>query len=151
MRIARGVDEARSTVLRRAPLEAAELPSATREVIRRTFGAELGVTEVVDRILHEVREQGDVAVNRYNQEIDGVAADPARSLEVTAREIEAAYERLDAGLVGALREAAERIRRFHKRQLEHSLSDFRKDGVAITSSSTPAVLAGMAIISTVEG
>ncbi len=129
MRIARGVDDARSTVLRREPLEAAELPSAAREVIRRTFGAELGVTEVVDRILHEVREQGDAAVNRYNQEIDGVVADPARSLEVTAREIEAAYERLDAGLVGALREAAERIRRFHKRQLEHTLSGFRKDGV----------------------
>ena len=129
MRIARGVDDARSTVLRRAPLEAAELPSAAREVIRRSFGAELGVTEVVDRILHEVREKGDAAVNRYNQEIDGVAADPARSLEVTAREIEAAYERLDAGLVGALREAAERIRRFHKRQLEHTLSGFRKDGV----------------------
>lgn len=129
MRIARGVDEARRTVLRRAPLEAAELPSAVCEVIRRTFGAELGVTEVVDRILHGVREQGDAAVNRYNQEIDGVAADPARSLEVTAREIEAAYEQLDAGLVGALREAAERIRRFHKRQLEHTLSGFRKDGV----------------------
>ncbi|MCH7836630.1 MAG: histidinol dehydrogenase [Chloroflexi bacterium] len=129
MRIARGVDDARRTVLRRAPLEEAELPSAAREVIRRTFGAELGVTEVVDRILHEVREQGDAAVNRYNQEIDGVAADPARSLEVTAREIEAAYEQLDADLVGALREAAERIRRFHKRQLEHTLSGFRKDGV----------------------
>ena len=129
MRIARGVDDARRTVLLRAPLEAAELPSAAREVIRRTFGAELGVTGVVDRILDEVREQGDAAVNRYNQEIDGVTADPALSLEVTAQEIEAAYEQLDAGLVGALREAAERIRRFHKRQLEHTLSGFRKDGV----------------------
>ncbi len=129
MRIARGVDEARRTVLRRTPLESAELPAAAREVIRRTFGAELGVTDVVDRILRDVREQGDAAVRRYNQEIDGVVGDPARPLEVTAREFEAAYGLLDAGLVNALREAAERVQRFHKRQLEHALRGFRKDGV----------------------
>ena len=116
-------------MLRRTPLESAELPAAAREVIRRTFGAELGVTDVVDRILRDVREQGDAAVRRYNQEIDGVAGDPARPLEVAAREVEAAYGLLDAGLVNALREAAERVQRFHKRQLEHALRGFRKDGV----------------------
>ena len=129
MRIASGVDEARSTVLRRTPPEAAELPAAVRETIRRTFGAELGLTEVVDRILRDVREQGDAAVARYNQEIDGVADDHARSLEVTPTEIEDACEHLDAGLVGALREAADRIRRFHERQMENALRGFRKDGV----------------------
>ncbi len=116
-------------MLRRTPLESAELPAAAREVIRRTFGAELGVTDVVDRILRDVREQGDAAVRRYNQEIDGVADDPARPLEVAAREVEAAYGLLDAALVSALREAAERVQRFHKRQLEHALRGFRKDGV----------------------
>ena len=129
MRIAHGMDEARSTVLRRTPLETAELPPAAREVILRTFGVELGVSEVVDRILREVREQGDAAVVRYNREIDGVGGDRARTLEVTGEEIEAAYEKLETGLIGALREAAEQIRHFHKRQMEHVLRDFRKDGV----------------------
>ncbi len=90
MRIARGMDEARSTVLHRTPLEAVELPSVVRETIRRTFDAELGVAEVVDRILRDGREQGDAAVARYNQQRDGVAGDQARSLEVTSTEIEAA-------------------------------------------------------------
>ncbi len=116
-------------MLRRTPPEEVELPAAVRETIRRTFGAELGVTEVVDRILRDVREQGDAAVARYNQEIDGVAGDHARSLEVTPTEIEDANEHLDDGLAGALREAADRIRRFHERQMEHALRGFQKDGV----------------------
>jgi len=129
VRIAHGVGEARSSVLRRAPLETAELPPAVREAIRRTFGAELGVGEVVDRILHDVRERGDAAVAHYNQEIDGVHGEGARALEVSAKEMESAYDRLDAGLVRALREAADQIRHFHQRQLEHALRGFQKDGI----------------------
>jgi len=129
VRLAHGVEEARSSVLRRAPLEAAELPPAARETIRRTFGAELGVGEVVDRILRDVRERGDAAVARYNQEIDGVHGGRARSLEVSSEEMEAAYDRLDAGLVRALREAADQIRHFHQRQMEHAARGFQKDGV----------------------
>ncbi len=129
MRLAHGVEEARSSVLRRAPLEAAELPPAVREAIRRTFRAELGVGEVVDRILRDVQERGDAAVAQYNQEIDGVRGEGARSLEVSAKEIEAAYDSLDSGLVRALREAADQVRRFHQRQMEHAAHTFEKEGV----------------------
>ena len=129
MRIARGAEEARATVLKRTPVEAAELPAAVREVIRRTFGGDLSVGEVVARILRDVREQGDAAVIRLNGEIDGVHGDLSRSLEVSQAEIEGAYERLEKPLVGALREAADRIRAFHKDQLEHALRGFHKDGV----------------------
>jgi histidinol dehydrogenase len=123
------MDDARSDVLCRAPLEAAKLPSAVREVIRRTFGAELGVTEVVDRILREVREQGDTALVRYNRKIDGVIGEGTDSLELTLEEMEAAYDDLDAELIGALRGAADQIRRFHKGQLEHAICSFEKDGM----------------------
>ncbi len=129
MRIAHGVGEARSSVLRRDPVETAELPVAVREAIRRTFRAELDVGEVVDRILRDVRDRGDAAVVRYNEEIDGVHGERARSLEVSAEEMEAAFDCLDAGLVRALREAADQIRHFHQRQLEHAPRGFQKDGV----------------------
>jgi histidinol dehydrogenase len=110
-------------------MEAAELPAAVRKAIQRTFGAELGVGEVVDSILRDVRERGDAAVARYNQEIDGVHGGRARSLEVSSEEMEAAFDRLDAGLIRALREAAHQIRHFHQRQMEHAARDFQKDGV----------------------
>jgi histidinol dehydrogenase len=123
------MDEARSGVLRRTLPEIAELPPAVREVIRDTFGAELGVAEVVDRILRDVRENGDAAVVRYNREIDGVVGDGAHSLELTSKEMEEAYDDLDAELIGALREAAEQIRNFHRRQFEHAIASFEKDGI----------------------
>jgi histidinol dehydrogenase len=129
VRIAHGAEEARSSVLRRAPLEHAELPPAVREAILRTFRAELGVGEVVDRMLREVREKGDAAVVQYNEEIDGVRGEGAHSLEVSAEEIESAYDRVDGGLVRALREAAQQVRRFHQRQMEHAARSFEKDGV----------------------
>ena len=126
MRIAHGADEARRTVLRRTPA-AAELPAAARETIQRIFGAELAVSDVVERIMREVREGGDAAVRRYNQELDGVSSEP--TLEVAAAEIEAAYDNVPKGLVAALRDAADQVRRFHKRQMEHALHSFQKDGV----------------------
>jgi len=129
VRIARGAAEARATVLKRTPVEAAELPEAVREGVRRVFGADLSVGEVVARVLREVREQGDAAVVRFNQEIDGVHGDRAGSLEVGEAEIKSAYEQLDKPLVAALREAAQQIWTFHRGQLEHALRGFRKDGV----------------------
>ena len=92
MRIARGAAEARATVLKRTPVEAAELPEAVREGVRRVFGADLSVGEVVARVLREVREQGDAAVVRFNQEIDGVLGDRAGSLEVGEAEIDKTIE-----------------------------------------------------------
>lgn len=130
MRVARGADEARRTVLRRAPLETAELPPAVRQEIRRIFGAELDVETVVKRILEDVREEGDAAVLRYNQDVDGVHGDlAATALEVSREEMEAAWSQVDATLVDALRAAAQRIRRFHQRQMEHSLRGFQEDGI----------------------
>ncbi len=132
MRIVNGVAEARETVLRRLPLEARQLPASVQEDIRRVFGGELDAEAVVERILRDVREEGDAAVLRYNEDVDGVHGGPALSLEVSRQEIEAAYAGVDAPLVAALREAAERIRLFHERQLEHSLRSFNEDGIGQT-------------------
>ncbi len=116
-------------MLRRAPVAAAELTPSVREVIRRVFGEELEVADVVDRILRDVRDGGDAAVSRYSSDIDGVAGEAARSLEVGAAETEAAFAQVDSTLISALRAAAEQIRRYHKRQMEHALRGFQKDGV----------------------
>jgi histidinol dehydrogenase len=127
MRIVRGVAAAREFLSRRSAFEEPELPIAVREVIRRVFGAELDVAGVVERILRDVRANGDEAVQRYNREIDGVRREA--SLEVSQAEIEAAYATVDAQLVDALRAAAARIQVFHELQMDHSLRGFERDGV----------------------
>ena len=128
MRIIVGAEEGRNTLLRRVPHKVPDLPVAVRETIRSVFDAELGAEEVVDRILREVRTEGDVAIHRYNEALDGVSA-PDAPLEVSAAEIKAAYSEVEAGLVEALRFAATRIRAFHELQLAHAATSFVSDGV----------------------
>lgn len=116
-------------MLRRQPPEAFALPASVREEIRRVFGEELDVDSVVERILGDVREQGDAAVWRYNRDIDGVRVETSFSLRVSGDEIEAAFEQVDPALVAALGTAAERIGAFHRRQMEHSQRAFADRGI----------------------
>ena len=126
MRLIRGADAARSTLLLRSPLDDRPLPPAVQDLIRRVFGAELGPAEVVDRILRDVLDNGDTAVRRYNEEIDGVTSDASElPLEVSREEIKQARSQVDASLVEALASAADRIRAFHDQQLAHSVKSFQ--------------------------
>ncbi len=124
------MEEARETLLRRSLLGEPELPAAMRDLTRRVFGAELDAAAVVDRILRDVREEGDAAVVRYNESIDGVQAGTAgASLEVSRGQMELAYSQVQPDLIAALKQAAGRIRRFHEQQLEHSVRSFEESGL----------------------
>ena len=127
MRLVRGAEEARRTLLRRAAMDEPELPAPVRETIRRVFGAELDAAAVVDRILRDVRSDGDAAVRFYDQQIDGVRGE--RPLEVSRDEINAAYRDVDASLVEALKLAADRIELYHQTQLQHSARSFEESGL----------------------
>ncbi len=127
MRIVEGWDAARAFLLDRPALDGTDLPPAVREVVRRVFGAELDADSVVDRILRDVKDRGDEAVRAYNSDIDGVQGD--HRIEVSAQEVEQAYQAVDASLVDALRLAADRIRSFHRLQLENSIKSFEREGI----------------------
>jgi histidinol dehydrogenase len=104
-----------------------DLPAAVRETVRRVFGAELDASAVVDRILRDVRQEGDAAVRRYNQQIDGVTYEGP--LEVSRAEVEASYSQVEASLVDALRLAAGRIRDYHALQMKHAARSFEENGL----------------------
>jgi histidinol dehydrogenase len=128
VRIVRGMEAGRALLRNRPSLDNPELPRPVRETIRRVFGAELDAGAVVERILAAVREEGDAAVRRFNEAIDGVSATNA-PLEVSPEEVKAAYNEIDAGLAEALRTAADRIRAFHERQLAHASRSFEEGGL----------------------
>ena len=127
MRIVRGADEARQTLLRRVSMDEPDLPPVVRETVRRVFGAELDAAAVVDRILRDVRKEGDAAVRRYNQQIDGVTYEGP--LEVSRSEVKASYSQVDSSLVDALRLAAGRIRDYHALQMKHAARSFEENGL----------------------
>lgn len=113
--------EAQETVLKRKPLGDEELPAPVAGRIREVFGADLTPGEVVDRILADVRDEGDMALARYIQHFDGVVPEP---LEVPAAEIAAARSEIDGSLLQVLQQAAARIADYHERQRRNSWMDF---------------------------
>jgi histidinol dehydrogenase len=124
-RIITDVEEARATLTRRRGFEETELSPGMQAGIRRVFGEDLSAEEVVGRILSDVRREGDQAVLRYTQAIDGVV--PA-SLEVPRVAWEQALASLPAELQSAMQVAAGRIRAFHEKQVRTSWIDFSDDG-----------------------
>lgn len=125
MRVITDLDEARRTILARRPPEEATLPPRMREGVRRIFGADLSAAEVVGRILADVRREGDAALLRYTEALDGARLD---SLRVTEDEIAAGLARTAPEVVAALRTAAAQIEAFHRRQLRQSWLAFEAHG-----------------------
>lgn len=79
----------------------------------------------VARIIAAVRTEGDAALRRFALEFDRVQID---ELRVSAEEIQAAYQQVDAAFVEALRQAAANIRAYHEKQKRNSWMDLQADG-----------------------
>ncbi|MBM3132876.1 MAG: histidinol dehydrogenase [Chloroflexi bacterium] len=113
LKIIQNVELAQSTILKRVPAGAAELPARVRERIRATFGREMTAEEVVAQIVRDVRAEGDTALFDYSRRLDGATVD---RLEVPAEEIASAKKKVDERLLESLSIAAERIETFHRNQ-----------------------------------
>ncbi len=87
----------------------------TQNRIRQTFGADLSPQELVEKIVREIRKNGDKAVLEYTSKIDKVSMS-AVEMEVTAAEKKKALVELEPSLFAALKKAAENIRLFHSEQ-----------------------------------
>ncbi|RPI94242.1 MAG: histidinol dehydrogenase, partial [Chloroflexi bacterium] len=104
---------ARQTILKRAPVDDMEVPPGVQERILRTFGEPLTPTQVVERILRDVRLRGDSALSEWTEKLDGRKSTQFR---VPEEELQAALAALPAGQRAALELSAERVRRFHQAQ-----------------------------------
>ncbi|MEM2878196.1 MAG: histidinol dehydrogenase [Candidatus Hadarchaeales archaeon] len=70
----------------------------------------------VNRIVADVRCNGDRALIKYAAQFDKVKLTPEK-LKVTDKEIERAYTAIDIKLINAIRNSADAIRKFHEEQL----------------------------------
>ncbi|RKL68404.1 histidinol dehydrogenase [Salipaludibacillus neizhouensis] len=82
----------------------------------------------VERILEDVRSNGDEAVRRYTKEHDKIEV--TQTL-VTPEETEQAYQTVDEDTLVIIREAIENIRDFHQRQVEQSWMTTKEDGTIL--------------------
>jgi histidinol dehydrogenase len=119
------IGEARRVLLGRRSIGDAPLPAAVAEKIRETFGEPLTPTQVVERIIADVRAEGDQAIRRYARLIDGREPE---ELRVSNDAIEAAASSIPAEVYFGLEAAADRIRQFHERAKRNNWLNFDGDG-----------------------
>ena len=96
----------------------------------------------VNEIISNVRTRRDEAVFDYTRKFDKFALN-ADNIRVTREEMDEAYGKLDAGLIGVIRRAAENIRAFHSKQLRNSWSDTKEDGTILGMKITAIAKAGV--------
>lgn len=104
---------AQATILRRTAWDEVTVPAALLAANEAIFGEPITPDEGVRRILADVRQRGDAAVIEWTEKLDGVTP---HALRLERDQINAAYDQLSPAVVQALRLAAERIERFHRRQ-----------------------------------
>lgn len=106
-------ETAQKTILRRIPLEDAEVPPFVLDRIEATFGERLRPQEAVTRILRDVRAKGDAALRAWTERLDGVSPG---SFRVPQESLQAALHSISRQERAALELAAERIEAFYKQQ-----------------------------------
>ena len=100
-----------------------------RRIIERRGKKVEKVEGSVRKIIDDVGKEGDRALSRYSRIFDGVRIRGA-GFEVKAQEIDRAMKQVSRKDLRALRMAARRIARFHRRQLERSWS--YRDPIGVT-------------------
>lgn len=126
MNIVYGVEQAKLVLLKRIPLDAEDIPPSMKQGLKEIFGTELSPQQAVERIICEVRSQGDSALLDYTRRIDGVRL---TALEVTSDEISRSCKQVDSELVSALQLASHRIQSFHEAQRHQSWINFDEGGL----------------------
>ena len=124
-RLIRDPEEARQVLTRRRGFEEPVLSPRMQDGIRRVFGADLSPEAVVDRIVSDVRAEGDAAVLRYSAAFD---PETDSDMEVPRSAWQAALSGLDPELRDALRLAADQITAFHRKQVRTSWLDYSDEG-----------------------
>ena len=123
-------------LLKKPAFDQVELNPRIREANKQLFGEDLTAAQIVDRIVGEVRRDGDAAVIKYTKLIDRTEFTPEEFL-VTEAEYEAAYEEADPEVVASLKKAAENVRRYHHEQKPNSWMTYRDHGSILGESVIP--------------
>ena len=128
--------EAVEKLLKKPAFDQVELNPRIREANKKLFGADLTAAEIVDKIVGDVRRDGDEAVIKYTKLIDRTEFTPEEFV-VTEAEYEAAYQEADPAVVDSLRKAAENVRRYHREQKPNSWMTYRDKGSILGQSVIP--------------
>ncbi len=101
------------------------------------------VESTVRGIIADVRQRGDAALLEYTRKFDRVEAKSVAELVIGKPELDRALASLSTDDGDALAQAAQRVRRFHERQLGQSWDYVESDGTRLGQQVTPMDRVGL--------
>lgn len=108
-------------------------------VFIRRMNADTRVTASVAAIVEDVKERGDEAVREYSLKFDGWAGE----MPVSAGEWAEGAAQCDAFLLQVMKEAAQNIADFHRRQIPQGFEVEKENGVILGQKVTPLERVGI--------
>ena len=98
--------------------------------------------DAVNKILTNVKDNGDLALFEYTEKFDKVKL-TAETIKVTDEEIAEAYEQVDDELIRVIRLAMKNIEDYHEMQKEESWFNSKPDGTILGQKITPLSRVGV--------
>lgn len=128
--------EIAAQLLSKPAFDQVALSDKIRNKNKALFGADLTAAEVVERIVNEVRRDGDTAVIKFTKLIDG-ADFTDKSFIVTEAEITEALQAADPEVLSSIKRAISNVRAYHLEQKPKSWLTYRPHGSMLGQSCIP--------------
>lgn len=110
-------------------------------LVRSQFSYD-NINKKVKAIIEDVKKNGDKALIKYNKEFDNA---DTKKLEVSKREIDLAYNKIDGKLKKTLNLAYKNIEKFHRRQIRNGFIINEGNGIVIGEIIKPIEKVGVYI------
>ena len=101
------------------------------------------IYQKVTSVLEGVRQQGDIAVLEYTNKFDNFSVESFQDLVVTPNQLEDSLKRIPESQRNALEHAANRIQKYHERQVTSSWQYEDEDGSVLGQKVTPLERVGI--------
>lgn len=99
--------------------------------------SDANVQKSVEEIVNRVRKEGDAALVELTNRFDRRSVQSAAELVIEADELAKAAERVDGTIVDALKQAAERVKSYHERQIQPSWQYEEDNGTVLGQQIKP--------------
>ena len=130
-------------LIRRLDSSAADFLPTLDALLAFESGTDHAIEQAVTDILAAVRERGDEAVLQFTHRFDRLEAGDMAALELPQQALDEALHALPDAQRAALKVAAERVERYHARQLTQSWEFTEPDGTRLGQIVTPLDRVGL--------
>ena len=103
------------------------------------------VTQIVSKLLREIRKDGNSALKEHISQFDRWEPKSDKALEVNPSDMKRAYDELEPSLRDALHLAYERIKAYHEKLMPKSWFEYEKNGSMLGQKVTSVDRAGLYI------